>query len=1192
MITSHTKKWAQAAKLVPERPLKSGHHYVSENNGAVYRHRKKNDDKLIIGAKDIPKSLGGLRADTPEKHATMQRYKAMIQMRDLRRDILHLQKECSDHEIEAAGLTQPPWAPLQAKLDQVYDGFFHAFGAINKVEWVNSGAIDEKGQQTQVRRHPNINFFKRDPDFMALVDLEIYDEETGLATKADIFTKRVARADESKPRSIINTPQDALHYCFSVKQCVDIAYLTELMPNLPINEIIDTLAKDNAIFLNPKSETWETRAVYLSGDLRDKINVATDALAQNPSMQTNIDALKSACRKPFAIKDIDAQLRSPWIPTEIFEQFAAQELGISDAKIHYIPQTHKFFVYGDIAEPFKAEFEFGTQNHNAIKLLENALDDRPAGISINARADFDMLSDKAKEQIFAGERQSAMDVRFKNWLWGDKERAKAMQDHYNDLFTTFVPYEGSDEPILASGQSVNFTLRPNQNRVASRSMNGNMANTQDVGAGKTHATIKTLTKLKERGDITMGAFVIPNNKLLEVGGDWKNIFPASDIFVLEPDLFDNAATLDKRLKKAIHRLKNNDYDGVVMTHSQMDALGVSVQTKLQMRLEDAREFKALLSDERLTSQKRTTHYIQTQMDKKLDEIVELFSHPSQDEAANDNTPDNLLTRQKVLEMLDHDSSHKKWRKYLKNHPDAHRKTIEDLPISAIALDEVQHYKNCRRVSRHQGLGIEGSARANGLKEILWYLRRKNPTHYFYPMSATPVSNTISEIFTIFDQVAPDFFKSRGFHCFDAKAAMFTNMETTTELNPSSNGYRSVNRIASYTNTDILSHFYKCFTDTTEAKLDLPTIANKDSQIITIKRPASMDAFMEELFEQTKMCGGPDTPNILEIMTNARKATADPSSVGIKLKDGEKSKADIVVDLLAENYYSFKDNVYYDAQGNIEENTGALQLIFSEFGIPKREEDISVYREIKQKLIKKGLPANSIRFIHDFGTPKKKAQFFKDCNQGRISVAISTTKMLGEGTNIPKRLIALYHLDSGGWKPSDYIQRMGRMLRQGNQNKLVYNYLFNMKDSFDGVLLQTLERKLRSFVAIKHPNASREEIEELEPLIATYAEAKMSGFGDPLWRDLVDIEAALSPLQNQKQSHDHQVARAQEKLSEANLSDEDLERYGNAIQRIFEGQDALDKLEARYNALNAKVLEAENAASTPDPYSTNDPVSPS
>ena len=1103
---------------------KDGQYYIAEN-GAVYRRFFNKHDALILAPENVPVDEKRRSADNREKRERLMRMKLLIQMRDQVRSILKLQETHPDESF--AHKTEPPWASNQRKLKELYDSFHHLFGPINKTEYQKTGEHDSNGEQTYFTVHPNLKKFRKDPDSYLVASIEHFDELSGEASLGPIFTQRVLTPRGQIPK--IENADEALKFCMSEKGKIEPEFIAELLSVEDATEVFADLERKGAIFLDPETAQWVEREAYLSGNIYKKIEAAQKMLQQDPRYEGYVQELElriPVCLQP---EDIDAALGSSWIPPEIIEKFAEEVLGISEAKVRYIPETHKWFVRGNVEEASKAQYEFGTEFTDTVALLRAALNH--SGISISKRKDsYGSDIDKELQTTLSEDKMVKIEDAFEAWLWGEGERAAAMSDLYNRRFNSLVPRKYDGSHMHFPGSTVVHKPRSYQADVAWRnSQSGNTLYAHEVGAGKTFESIWACMEMRRLGKAEKPSFVVPNHILTQFSRDFMQLYPNAHILVAEEDMFREDGkkfTVDEKMVKFVERVRENDWDAVFMPQTFFDRLSVSPRLELQNRLNEVRKYRDLCAVHPVEDDYDVHVHLQDQYEAKKQSLLEFLD------------PENQQARSKLWSkiegQLDKDAEDGCWDKPLKAKEKEGKPTFEETGIDYLFVDEGHDYKNLSIESNDRELSRTGSARAESLWLKLEHLRKNRPGACLSIMTGTPVSNAVPEIFTMQRFMQPELLHEMGLENFDAWRTMFGDTIDTIEMAPEGGKYRKVSRLAKYKNIPELIRMFHSFADVVlgeRLNLKKPKIKGGGPQVVTVPHSRQLEEFFADLAQRAdRVRAGavdPSEDNMLKIIMDGRLATLSPELVGIEPDPDEPGKLESLVEKVAERYFENKDNVYHNIAGEPDPITGALQMVISDLGVPKGIGEFDVYNEIKRQLIVKGLPPDSVQFIHDYNSDRKKAELFEKCRNGQVSVLLGTTQKLGTGTNVQKRLIALHHLDAP-WRPSDLIQRDGRIDRSGNQHidldMDVEILRYVMEDSYDVYLWQTLERKAGFIAQIMRGDYSIRTFDEDDDFTRHCAQIKAVAANDPVLFELARVDDELAPLVRSKMAYDHERQR--------------------------------------------------------------------
>ncbi len=1116
-------------------PVKDGHFYIGDKD--EIRQIRGNGNELVIAPdnKPFPGVPSEKIATSSERKDKLLRLQLFCQIRDKVRDILDLQSHYSDSDIEDPD--SPPWADAQKELAHLYDLFVHHYGPVNAEDVRYVGPPNARGEQLTYKVYPNLREFREDPDSYLVASIEDFNTITGEALPGAIFTQRVVAPYSHVPR--LKTAEEALEFCLMEKGEVDLGFMKELLGGKRRKKkIARELVDKNLMFLNPETEVWQPADIYLSGDVREKLDLAEEAAADDPRYEANVEALGSALPLPLTPADIDIALGMHWIPPEIIRQFAIECLGLEQVQVHYVGKFHSWRVYGAVADEITARHELGSEYRTTLDLLRSSLNNRQTVVNRQS------LSSEANElqTEIAQSKQKEIEELFKVWVWSDEARAAQLCDIYNNMpFCRLVPPKITGRAAPPPGAAVSVSPRPHQanairRNIVSRDVPIGMLYAHEVGAGKTYAASWAAMEMKRLEKVDKPCFVVPNNMLVQFSRDYLKVNPRGNILVLEEDQFrEDGQPLrsQDKLREFVKRAAGYEWDAIFITQSNFDALNTSPRVALQMLLDDIRECRALRYEDKYSDHFGTISYLFERASRQQNKLVRFFELEIDGEApGSQNDKESALWREHFEELVNYDADHPAWDEFIDRISDPDAARFEDTGIDYLFIDEGQNYKNLEVSSRIPNMARPGSSRAGSLEQKLYYLGRKYESgNRISLMTGTPISNAISETYNMKRYMQPDFLKKCGFESFDAWIAMFGELVSAVEMAPEGNSYRVIERIAQYKNVPELMRMFQSFADIVLGdmlNLPLPKLKDDKHKIIEVPRNKKVAKVFEELSERADKVRDrlvdPADDNLLKITNEGRLATLHPKLVDPAANVNEPGKIEYLVEQLVERYEQNKDKVYTNDAGEPDEITGALQMVFGDAGVPGAADEFSVYHEVKRQLVAKGLPADSIRFIHDYDTDKKKAQLFEECRQGHVSVLIGTTQKLGTGTNVQKRLIAAHHLDAP-WRPSDIIQRDGRIVRQGNQNDEVEVLRYVMKDSYDVFMWQTLERKIKFISQVMRGDISVRHLADNDETVLSYAEVKAAATGDKLVLEKADIENELANLKRLKMMHDHEVQRA-------------------------------------------------------------------
>ncbi len=1119
-FTVKRKVWPSLDKASanPHEDMKDGQFYIGPS-GEVRRYSKNDSDTLVIAPKGFPTTQKSKIADTRDKRAELNRMRLLIRMRDLKWGILDSQVEHTDEEIKH--LPEAPWASLQKELRDTYDVFHKTYGPLNDFEMRETGQIKDHGEATTYKYFKNLQKFLKDPKAYAVAALEEYDHISGEVTLDPIFTERVARPRQKKFN--VSSLKEALGVCLDQKGKVDISYMTALYGATDEEEMLRKLRQQNLVYFDPIDDAWVDAPTYLSGFISDKIDAVQKVINDNPELKRNLEALENVKPDDLEPQDISVSLGMAWIPEDVIEEFACDELEIGEIDATYIPQEHAWYVQSFGDKELADYSEYSTEFVSALRVLKACLNKGLVNVT-RTEDRYGHEIDPDFETNVARDKQNQMEEHFRKWLWTDPERAERLKRIYNDRFNALVPiHKLEDDYLSLAGSSLKIELRAHQRKAVWRNiMYGNTLHEQATGSGKTFVAIATAMKLIAQGKVEKPLLNVPNSMVGEFARTFEKFYPHADVLVIEPDemLEDSAQlTIYEKMQKVMSRIENHK-GPVIISHSNYDRFEVSSAFRLQQLLGKAREARSLY--ERYDFKGMKNRY-----DKALGEVAAFLGESSHGVMAASELKD--FTK----DHLDKDSSDAVWTDYLIHIPRDEVLDFGATGIDYVFTDEGHGYKNTNIHSRFEGLSNDGSAKTIKYEEKLDYLRAQRGGFYHTLMTWTPVSNSIAEVYTMQKFLGPDLIKKQGFECFDAWAHQFCNRVESIEIAPEG-GFRSVERIAEYQNLPELIRMYLMVADiVTDDMLDLdkPELKGGKEETILIPQYPALTEYLEHLSERAKAvrAGGAfvKNDNLLKIMNDGILATLHPALIDAPYDDDEHTKIDEIADQVAKRYHANKDNVYHNEKGEPDRLKGALQMVLCDLGIAKSGDQFSAYDALKQKLVERGLPASKIQFIHDHTSATKEREIQRKCNEGEVAVIIGTTAKLGTGKNVQKRLIAL-HQALMLWRPSDDDQGKGRIDRQGNQNQVVEILRYIVENSPDGYRWQTVARKSRFIGQIKSKDLETRDAPESKQTLG-YNEVVAAVLNDPLVFETVEISQELSRLNRAKESHKQQVKRARKAL---------------------------------------------------------------
>ena len=1042
--TAHQPETAPAfVPPPPERHINEGSFFVG-------------DDRIVYqsqGGQGMPVVYGGttLRSDGS---LVGKRLSALVGLRDRARRVLQSQNE---------GWPDTNRSEARRELCRAYDQFIATYGPINKT------TFGETSDGSIIRRMPNLVKFKEDPDAMLVMSLEDYDEMTGKATKAAIMVKDVV--GKTPPVTQVRSAEEGLLVSLNQRGTVDLPYIATLYGK-PEPQIIDELS--DLIFHDPDSRRWQTADAYLSGNVREKLATAERA---GPEYDRNVAALRQVQPEDVLPGDIDANLGAPWIPERDINAFAAHLFNVapSSVPIAHLKKDAVWSLDADYAAKASvaATSEFGTPRANGTWLLDLALNMKsPTIYDTIDHGDREERVVNQEDTMAAREKQKLIKERFRSWVFSDPDRTERLVRIYNDTYNNLRPrlFDGSHLDFPGMNQALK--LRPHQNDAVWRGMSsGNTLLAHTVGAGKTFTMAATGMKMKQAGLIKKPMYVVPNHLLEQFSREFMQLYPNAKLLVAaKEDL-----TKDRR-KFLTAKIASGEWDGIIVTHSSFERIGMSQDYQEKFLLEQIAEYDELLRE----------HAGARGANRNLIKTIE------KQKASRAERLKNLLAEKKKDDGL----------------------VFDELGVDHVFIDEAHYFKNLEtptKMERVAGIQTGGSERAFDVYMKARYLDEQHAGHGVTFATGTPISNTMVEMYTMQRFLDPKGLQTRGLEHFDAWAATFGEVVDTMEISPDGAGLRPRSRFAKFTNLPELQQMFRQFSDVQTAEmLNLPRPKLQGGKPIVVACPMSEEQqqLQQELVERYERLRSqkvdPRVDNALAITTDGRKLATDARMLSATAQDFPESKVNRLVENVAD--------VWRKSTA-----TRGTQMIFADMGINATQWGYSPYQEIVRKLVSHGIPAEQIATIGEAESDAKKQALFEKVRNGSVRVLIGSTQKMGTGTNVQKRLVALHHLDAP-WKPAEVEQRDGRILRQGNENPEVAIYRYVTEGSFDAYMWQALETKAR-FIGqvITGDNAARR-AEDIGSQELSYAEVKAIASGNPAVLTLAEADAELQRLTLLKKNH--------------------------------------------------------------------------
>ncbi|MHC5539455.1 DEAD/DEAH box helicase family protein, partial [Singulisphaera rosea] len=991
-----------------------------------------------------------LRADGT---MTGKRLAALVGLRGLARRVLQSQNE---------GWPEEDRVEARRTLNRAYDLFAFTYGPINKT------TFSEAKDGGVIRRMPNLVKFREDPDAMLVMALEDYDEVTGKAVKAPILLKDVV--GKSPPITSVTSAEEGLLVSLDRTGGIDLPFISRLYGK-PEEMIVAELG--DLIYRDPETNDWQTADQYLSGNVRAKLAIAESAGAE---FSRNAEALRHVQPEDVLPGDIDAGLGAPWIPVSDIQAFAAELFGVAPTSIpigHLKKDALWSVEASHAAEASVAAIaEYGTSRANGTWLLELAL-------NLKTPVIYDIVHNGEREErvvnqdatLAAREKQTQIKQRFKSWVFADLDRTERLVRLYNDTYNNLRPRLFDGSHLEFPGLSQGIRLNPHQVDAVWRGMSsGNTLLAHAVGAGKTFTMAATGMKLKQAGLVKKPMYVVPNHMLEQFAREFMQLYPNARLLVATKD-----DLAHDRRKLLTARIASGEWDGIVITHSSFERIGMSNDYLERFLREQIAEYDQLLRDHASGGTPRNIiKTIEKQKVRREERLKEL--------AAEDKKDDGLV--------------------------------FDELGVDHVFIDEAHYFKNLEtptKMERVAGIQTGGSERAFDLYMKARYLGERHPGHGVTFATGTPISNTMVELFTMQRFLNPEGLASRGIEHFDSWAATFGEVVDTMEISPDGASLRPRSRFARFTNLPELQQMFRAFADVQTADmLDLPRPRLETGKPIVVACPMSDEqrALQAELVARYERLRSqkvdPRVDNALAITTDGRKLALDARLLSNTAEDFPGSK----INALAENVTA----VWKKTAA-----TRGTQMIFCDMGVHPTPWDYCVYDEVIEKLIASGIPRDQIAAIGDADSDAKKQALFDRVRSGAVRVLLGSTQKMGTGTNVQKRLVALHHLDAP-WKPAEVEQREGRILRQGNANEEVAVYRYVTEGSFDAYMWQALETKARFISQVMTGDNAARRAEDIGGQELSYAEVKAIASGNPAVLTLAEADAELQRLAVLKKNH--------------------------------------------------------------------------
>ena len=992
------------------------------------------------------------------------RVAGMVELRQIVNELIDQQlNDYPDEDIKAT----------QERLNAAYDAFTAKYGLIN----------DKK----------NARLFDDDSSYYLLCSLENLDENKNLKSKADMFTKRTIRPERTV--TSVDTPSEALAVSIGEHGKVDLPYMAELLGTPGeygriTTELSGVIFKDPAADPTDPEAGWQMADEYLSGDVRAKLRMAQFAAETNPEFAVNVDALTKAQPRELEASEIDVRLGATWLAPSIVQQFMMEtfqppyRIRYNNAiTVRYSPYTSEWRISNKSATGFgdiMATETYDTRRANAYKILEDTLNLRDSRV-------YDTIEEDGKEKrvlnqnetTLAQQKQQAIKDAFAGWVWKDPQRRALLVKKYNELFNSTRPREYDGSHIHFVGMNPEINLREHQRNAVAHVLYGyNTLLAHEVGAGKSFEMAASAMELKRLGLCQKSLFVVPNHLTEQWASEFLRLYPHAKLLVTSKKDFEPG-----NRKKFCARIATGDYDAVIIGHSQFEKIPLSAE--------------------------RQERLIQEQMDE-IEEAIE---------EAKAQVGEHFTVKQ--LEKL-----RKSLKQKLEKLQGADRKddvvTFEQLGVDRLFVDESQAFKNLYLYTKMRnvaGLSTSEAQKSSDMFGKCRYLDEITGGRGVIFATGTPLSNSMTEMYTLMRYLQYNTLQQKGLTHFDAWASTFGETTTAIELAPEGTGYRARTRFAKFFNLPELMAMFKEAADIkTSDQLHLPVPDAKFETVVVKPSEIQQDmvqALSERAAEVHSGSVDPSVDNMLKITSDGRKIGLDQRLMNSALPDDPSSKLNACVNNVLRIWNDTKEQKL-------------TQLIFCDMSTPKGDGSFNVYDDIRSKLLTAGVPEQEIEFIHNADTENKKAELFSKVRSGQVRVLLGSTAKMGAGTNVQTLLVAVHHLDVG-WRPSDMTQRNGRIIRQGNQNKQVYVYNYVTESTFDAYLYQTLENKQKFISQIMTSKSPMRSCDDIDEQALSYAEIKALCAGDPRIREKMDLDVQVAKLKVLRGDFQNQKYRLEDKL---------------------------------------------------------------
>ena len=1046
-----------------------------KTNFAVERANKKTKENgLVVKDGKVYQNKGGELVEVNKAKGAAERISAMLELRDHARNLMNYQQQ---------GLNETEIKKARTALNKAYDAFVKKYGFINS--------------------QANRNAFSEDPDRYSLFALENWNPDTKKATKADIFSKNTITPN----RTVTSAKDVSEGLIVSVNQTggVDAALIARLTGKTEA-DVTRELIDSRKAFKN-RNGNLETAETYLSGNVRAKLRDAEALVPIDSDYQHNVEALKAVMPEDVGYQDIFVNPGTPWIPNSVYSDFAAYMLEGRNTEWRQVVDVTRNFETGNFTVELKERYfktrsantqKWGTSRRSFLELFDAMLNSK--SVVIKDKLDDGSFVINKDATAAANEKIENIQKEFQDWLWRDEARRAELATLYNEVFNSVVTPKYSGENLTVNGMNAEKSLRPHQKDAVQRviSSGGNTLLAHRVGAGKTYEMAAAAMKLKELGLVKKPMFAVPKSLVAQWGKEFLDIFPTAKLLVAEASDF----TASNR-KVFMNRVANGEYDAVIVSYEQFEKLPMSDDFTRQLYQEQ------------------------------IDSIVAAIEEAKADKGDKALSVKDLEKKRKSLQA--------KIDKLTDKAKDEGNIDFEQLGVDSLFVDEAHNFKNLfytTSMTNVAGLGNkDGSKRAFDLYTKVRYLQQLNGGRGIVFATATPVMNSMSEMYIMQKYLQPDLLSQLGLSTFDAWAKQFGEVVNGVEIKPSGQGYRVKQSFSRFKNMSELQLLFRNFADvlTDIPGLKIPKMKGGKVNVVVCEPGQFQQDFMKELEKRADNIKNvdPSEDNMLKITSDGRKISYTQRMIDPSLPYEEGCKI-----------FRCADNVIKEY--NDSKSIKGTQIVFLDMATPKGKsnnntetEDIEtdmesaqLYDDLKTRLRQGGIPAKEIAFIHEADTDAKKKKLFEDVNEGRVRVLIGSTGKMGVGMNAQRRIVAIHHLDAP-WRPGDVEQRDGRAFRQGNINEEVSKHTYVTEGSFDARLWDILERKQNFINQIMNGENVGRETEDTGEVTLSAAEVKALASGSPLIMEQVQLDTDIKKLESLYRAHTSAVRSAKERLARDN-----------------------------------------------------------